>query len=143
MVRETLANAARDWMAARAEDLLPIEYFHLVFTLPAEIGRIAWWNKRALYGLLFKASAETVMTIAADPRRLGARVGMTAVLHTWGSASCRRHASGVTHHPHIHMIVPGGGLSPDGNRWIACRALGSSCRCGFSPACSGACSSRD
>jgi hypothetical protein len=113
MVRETLANAARDWMAARAEDLLPVEYFHLVFTLPAEIARIAWWNKRALYDLLFKASAETVMTIAADPRRLGARVGMTAVLHTWGSA--------LTHHPHIHMIVPGGGLSPDGNRWIACR----------------------
>jgi hypothetical protein len=105
--------AARDWMAARAEDLLPVEYFHLVFTLPAEIARIAYWNKRALYGLLFRASAETVMTIAADPRHLGARVGMTAVLHTWGSA--------LTHHPHIHMIVPGGGLSPDGTRWIACR----------------------
>jgi hypothetical protein len=72
-----------------------------------------FWNKKAVYGLLFRASAETVMTIAADPRRLGARVGMTAVLHTWGSA--------LTHHPHIHMIVPGGGLSPDGNRWIACR----------------------
>jgi len=90
-------------MAARAEDLLPVEYFHLVFTLPAEIARIAFWNKKAVYGLLFRASAETVMTIAADPRRLGARVGMTAVLHTWGSASCRRHASGVTPpspHPH-------------------------------------------
>jgi predicted Zn-ribbon and HTH transcriptional regulator len=105
--------AARDWMAARAEDLLPVEYFHAVFTLPAGIAQIAFWNKRALYGLLFKASAETVMTIAADPRRLGARVGVTAVLHTWGSA--------LTHHPHIHMIVPGGGLSPDGSRWIACR----------------------
>jgi hypothetical protein len=105
--------AARDWMAARAEDLLPVEYFHLVFTLPADIGQIAFWNKKAVYGLLFKASAETVMTIAADPSRLGARVGMTAVLHTWGSA--------LTHHPHIHMIVPGGGLSPDGTRWIACR----------------------
>jgi Putative transposase/Transposase zinc-binding domain len=105
--------AARDWMAARAEDLLPVEYFHLVFTLPAEIARIAYWNKKAVYDLLFRASAETVMTIAADPRRLGAKVGMTSVLHTWGSA--------LTHHPHIHMIVPGGGLSPDGPRWIACR----------------------
>lgn len=104
--------AARDWMAARAEDLLPVEYFHLVFTLPAEIAHIAYWNKRAVYGLLFKASAETVMTIAADPKRMGAKVGMTSVLHTWGSA--------MTHHPHVHMIVPGGGLSPDGSNWIAC-----------------------
>ena len=103
--------AARDWMAARAEDLLPVEYFHVVFTLPAEIARIALWNKRAIYGLLFRASAETVTTIAADPKRMGARVGMTSVLHTWGSA--------LTHHPHIHMIVPGGGLSPGGTRWIA------------------------
>ena len=94
--------AARDWMAARAEDLLPVEYFHVVFTLPAEIARIAYWNKKAVYGLLFKASAQTVMTIAADRKRLGARVGMTSVLHTWGSA--------LTHHPHVHMIVPGGGL---------------------------------
>ena len=105
--------AARDWMAARAADLLPVEYFHIVFTLPAEIAQIAYWNKRAVYGLLFRASAETVMTIATDPGRLGARVGMTSVLHTWGSA--------MTHHPHVHMIVPGGGLSPDGTRWIACR----------------------
>ncbi len=118
--------AARDWMAARAEDLLPVEYFHVVFTLPAEIARIAYWNKRAVYGLLFRASAETVMTIAADPKRLGARVGMTSVLHTWGSA--------LTHHPHVHMIVPGGGLSaargeegegPTGTnkseRWVSCR----------------------
>lgn len=105
--------AARDWMEARAEDLLPVEYFHVVFTLPAEIARIAYWNKRAVYGLLFKSSAQTVMTIAADPRRMGARVGMTSVLHTWGSA--------LTHHPHVHMIVPGGGLSPGGSRWIACR----------------------
>jgi hypothetical protein len=103
--------AARDWMAARAEDLLPVEYFHVVFTLPAEIARIALWNKRAIYGLLFRASAQTVMTIAVDPKRLGAKVGMTSVLHTWGSA--------LTHHPHIHMIVPGGGLSPGGTRWIA------------------------
>ncbi|WP_111406402.1 IS91 family transposase, partial [Meridianimarinicoccus zhengii] len=98
---------------ARADDLLPVEYFHVVFTLPAGIAQIAYWNKRAMYGLLFKVSAETVMTIAGDPRHLGARVGMTSVLHTWGSA--------LTHHPHIHMIVPGGGLSPDGTRWIACR----------------------
>ena len=105
--------AARDWMAARAADLLPVEYFHVVFTLPAGIAQIAFWNKKAVYDLLFRTSAETVLTLAADPRRLGARLGMTAVLHTWGSA--------LTHHPHIHMIVPGGGLSPDGTRWIACK----------------------
>ena len=100
-------------MAARAEDLLPVEYFHVVFTLPAEIARIALWNKRVVYGLLFRASAETVMTIATDPKRMGARVGITSVLHTWGSA--------LTHHPHIHMIVPGGGLSSEGTRWVACK----------------------
>jgi hypothetical protein len=105
--------AARDWMAARADDLLPVEYFHVVFTLPAEIARIAYWNTKAVYGLLFKASAQTVMTIAADPKRLGVRVGLTSVLHTWGSA--------LTHHPHIHMIVPGGGLSPGGTRWVGCK----------------------
>lgn len=105
--------AARDWMQARAEDLLPVEYLHVVFTVPAEIARIAYWNQKAVYGLLFRASAETVMTIAADPKRLGAKVGMTSVLHTWGSA--------LTHHPHVHMIVPGGGLSPDGKSWVACR----------------------
>ncbi len=105
--------AARDWMAARADDLLPVEYFHLVFTLPAEIARIAFWNKKAVHGLLFKASAETVTTIAAAPRRMGARVGMTSVLHTRGSA--------MTHHPHVHMIVPGGGLSQDGVRRVGCK----------------------
>ena len=105
--------AARDWMEARAEDLLPVEYFHVVFTLPAEIAEISFWNKKTVYGLLFKASAETVMTIAADPKRLGARIGMTSVLHTWGSA--------LTHHPHIHMIVPGGGLSADGTKWVSCK----------------------
>ena len=105
--------AARDWMEARAEDLLPVEYFHIVFTMPAEIAQIAYWNKKAVYGLLFRASAETVMRIAADPKRMGAKVGMTSVLHTWGSA--------LTHHPHIHMIVPGGGLSPDGTKWVACK----------------------
>jgi hypothetical protein len=100
-------------MAARSEDLLPVEYFHVVFTLPAEIARIAYWNKKAVYGLLFKASAQTVTTIAADPKRLCAKVGMTSVLHTWGSA--------MTHHPHVHMIVPGGGLSKGGDRWISCK----------------------
>lgn len=100
-------------MAARIEDLLPVEYFHVVFTLPAQIADIAFQNKAAVYGLLFNASAETLLTIAADPQHLGARIGMTSVLHTWGSA--------MTHHPHVHVIVPGGGLSPDGKRWIACR----------------------
>jgi hypothetical protein len=105
--------AARDWMAAQGADLLPVEYFHVVFTVPAAIAEIAFWNPRAVYNLLFRASAETMTTIAATPRHLGARIGMTSVLHTWGSA--------MTHHPHIHMVVPGGGLSPDGARWIACR----------------------
>ena len=104
---------ARDWMQARIEDLLPVEYFHVVFTLPASIADIAHQNKAAVYGLLFKASAETLLTIAADPKHLGARIGMTSVLHTWGSA--------MTHHPHVHVIVPGGGLSLDGTRWIGCR----------------------
>jgi hypothetical protein len=92
--------------------LLPVPYYHVVFTLPARIGAMAFQNKAAIYDLLFKAAAETLTTIAADPKHLGARIGLTAVLHTWGSA--------MTHHPHIHMIVPGGGLSPDGARWIAC-----------------------
>ncbi|TRD13675.1 IS91 family transposase [Palleronia caenipelagi] len=105
---------ARDWMQARMEDLLPVEYFHVVFTLPAEIAQIAYWNKAAVYGLLFKTSAQTLLTIAADPKHLGARIGMTGVLHTWGSA--------MTHHPHVHVIVPGGGVSPDGTGWIACRS---------------------
>lgn len=105
--------ASRDWMQARIEDLLPVEYFHVVFTLPTQIASIAHQNKAAVYGLLFKASAQTLLTVAADPKHLGARIGMTSVLHTWGSA--------MTHHPHAHVIVPGGGLSPDGTRWIACR----------------------
>nr|MBC6967483.1 putative transposase [Roseobacter litoralis] len=86
----------------------------MVFTLPAQIADIAYQNKAAVYGLLFKASAQTLLTIAADPMHLGAKIGMTSVLHTWGSA--------MTHHPHVHIIVPGGGLSPDGTRWIACRS---------------------
>ena len=105
--------AAQDWMQARMEDLLPVEYFHVVFTLPAQTADIAYQNKAAVYGLLFKASSETLRIIAADPKHLGAKIGTTSVLHTWGSA--------MTHHPHVHVIVPGGGLSPDGSRWIACR----------------------
>jgi hypothetical protein len=105
--------AARDWLAEREAELLPVGYFHIVFTLPAEIADIAYQNKAVIYDLLFKASAETMITIAADPKRLGARIGITAVLHTWGSA--------MTHHPHVHMIVPGGGLSLDGKSWVACR----------------------
>jgi len=99
-------------MAAREAELLPLAYFHVVFTLPSAIGDIAYQNKAVIYDLLFKASSETMLTIAADPKYLGGRIGITAVLHTWGSA--------MTHHPHIHMIVPGGGLAGDG-RWVSCR----------------------
>jgi hypothetical protein len=105
--------AARAWLKDREAELLPLPYYHVVFTLPAAIGAIAWRNKAEVYGLLFKATSETMLTIAADPKHLGARIGMTAVLHTWGSA--------LTHHPHVHMIVPGGGLSLDGQRFIPCR----------------------
>jgi hypothetical protein len=107
------AAAAREWMAAREAELLPIPYFHVVFTLPSEIGDIAYQNKAVIYDLLFKASSETMLTIAADPKHLGARIGITSVLHSWGSA--------MTHHPHVHMIVPGGGLSTDDSRWISCK----------------------
>jgi hypothetical protein len=105
--------AAQDWLAARAADLLPVGYFHVVFTLPAEIAPIAYQNKAVVYDLLFRTAAETLLTIAADPRHLGARIGATAVLHSWGSA--------MTHHPHVHMIVPGGGISLDGTRWVRCK----------------------
>ncbi len=105
--------AARQWLAEREADLLPVPYYHVVFTLPAPIADIAYQNKAVVYDLLLRTAAETLITIAADPRHLGARIGLTAVLHTWGSA--------LTHHPHVHMIVPGGGLSPDGSRWVACR----------------------
>ena len=105
--------AAKDWLADRQADLLPVPYYHLVFTLPAPIAAIAYQNKAEVYGLLFRAAAETLATIASDPRHLGARIGFTSVLHTWGSA--------MTHHPHLHIIAPGGGLSPDGARWIAGR----------------------
>ena len=105
--------AAREWLAAREADLLPVGYFHVVFSLPAEVADIALHNKAAVYDLLFRAASETMTTIAADPRHLGARIGITAVLHTWGSA--------LTHHPHLHMIVPGGGISLDGGRWVPSR----------------------
>jgi hypothetical protein len=105
--------AAREWMEAREAELLPVPYFHQVFTLPAPISDIAYQNKAVIYDLLFKASAGTMLTIAADPKHLGAKIGFISVLHAWGSA--------MTHHPHVHMIVPGGGISPDGRSWIACR----------------------
>jgi hypothetical protein len=119
--------AAKDWLAAREADLLPVPYYHVVFTLPAAIGDIAYENKDVIYDLLFKAAAETLTTIAADPKHLGARVGITSVLHSWGSA--------MTHHPHVHMIVPGGGISLDGERWVACRP-GFFLPCAYSRACS-------
>jgi hypothetical protein len=106
--------ASRRWLADREAELLPVQYFHVVYTLPSELRDIAYQNKRVVYDLLMKAAAETTLAIAADPKRLGARIGITAVLHTWGSA--------LTHHPHVHMIVPGGGLALDGVRWVTSRA---------------------
>src|SRR6266446_6575713 len=112
--------AAKGWLAAREADLLPVDYFHVIFTLPAEIAPSAYQDKAVVYDLLFRTAAETLLTIAADPRHLGARTGFTAVLHTWGSA--------MTHHPHVHMIVPGGGISlkpapaeAGGKHWVRCR----------------------
>jgi hypothetical protein len=105
--------AARKWLAMREADLLPVGYFHVVFTVPSAIADVAFYNKAMVYNLLFQAASETMLTIAADPRHLGARIGITAVLHTWGSA--------MTHHPHIHMVVPGGGISPDGKSWVSSR----------------------
>jgi hypothetical protein len=105
--------AAREWLAAREADLLPVGYFHVVFTVPAKVADIAFHNKAVVYDLLFRAASQTMLTIAADPHHLGASIGITAVLHTWGSA--------MTHHPHIHMIVPGGGISLDGEHWIPSR----------------------
>lgn len=107
------SSAAKRWLDSRQADLLPVEYYHVVFTLPAPIADIAYQNKAALYGLLFDIAAETLLRIAADPKHLGAHIGATLVLHTWGSA--------LTHHPHVHGIVPGGGLAPDGRTWVACR----------------------
>jgi Putative transposase/Transposase zinc-binding domain len=114
------AVAAKEWLADRQADLLPVSYFHVVFTLPRPIADIAYQNQAVVYDLLLKVAAETLITIAADPKHLGARIGLTAVLHTWGST--------LIHHPHVHIIVPGGGLSPKpapaqagGQHWIACR----------------------
>jgi hypothetical protein len=107
------AAAAYDWLEARRAELLPVPYYHVVFTLPSPIADIALTNKAAIYDALFKAASDTLLRIAADPRHLGARIGATMVLHTWGAA--------LTHHPHVHCIVPGGGISLDGARWIACR----------------------
>lgn len=107
-------SAAREWLQARKAELLPVPYFHVVFSLPAEIGDIAYQNKAVVYDLLMKVSADVMLTIAADPEHLGSRIAITSVLHTWGSA--------LMHHPHVHMIVPGGGLSPDGSKWIRASA---------------------
>jgi hypothetical protein len=107
------AVAAKEWLADRQAELLPVPYYHVVFTVPAPIADIAYYNKAVIYGILFKAAAETLITIAADPKHLGARIGLTAVLHSWGSA--------LTHHPHVHIIVPAGGLSLDRQRSISCR----------------------
>jgi Putative transposase/Transposase zinc-binding domain len=107
-------GAARaQWLAARQAELLPVPYFHVVFTLPPPIAAIAFQNKAAVYAILFAAAAEAITTLASNPRRLGAQIGAVAVLHTWGQT--------LTHHPHVHCVVPGGGLSRDGTRWIAGR----------------------
>ncbi|MGE7418070.1 IS91 family transposase [Methylobacterium tarhaniae] len=106
-------QTARAWLERRQADLLPVPYYHVVFTLPASVAAVAFQNKAVVYDILFRTAADTLLTIAADPKHLGAKIGLTAVLHTWGSA--------LTHHPHVHLVVPGGGLSPDGARWIACR----------------------
>ena len=105
--------AAAQWLADRQAELLPVPYFHVVFTLPAPIAEIAFHNKEVVYGILFKAASETLRIIAGDPKHLGAQIGLIAVLHTWGQ--------NLHHHPHLHCIVPGGGPSPDGRRWVACR----------------------
>ena len=120
------------WLAEREADLLPVGYFHVVFTLPAEVADIAFQNKALVYDLLFRAASETMLTIAADPKHLGARIGITAVLHTWGSA--------MTHHPHVHMIVPGRRHRARRAALDRRRARPSSCRCGCSASCSAACS---
>ncbi len=105
--------AAKQWLAARQAELLEVPYFHLVFTLPKPISDIAYQNKAVVYDILFKTAARTLIAVAANPKHLGARIGFTAVLHTWGSA--------LTHHPHLHIIAPGGGIAPDGKSWIPCR----------------------
>ena len=107
------AATRAQWLEERSAELLPVEYFHVVFTLPHEIGPLALQNQRRIYGMLFQAAAESLLTIAADPRHLGAQIGFLAVLHTWGQ--------NLHLHPHVHCVVPGGGLSPDQRQWIACR----------------------
>src|SRR5580704_7471810 len=106
-------RSAQAWLGAREAELLPVPYFHMVFRLPAALGPIALQNKALVYGLLLQAAAETLITVAGDRNHLGAKIGVTAVLHTWGQQ--------VQHHPHVHCIVPGGGISPDGKRWVACK----------------------
>jgi len=106
-------EARARWLDARSKDLLPVEYFHVVFTVPEEIAAIALQNKKEIYGILLRTSAATLKRIAADPKRLGAQIGFVSVLHTWGQ--------NLLHHPHVHCVVPGGGLSPDGTRWVSCR----------------------
>src|SRR6202162_3911752 len=106
-------QARAEWLAARQAELLPVPYFHVVFTLPAPVAEIALQNKATVYAILFRAAAETLRMIAADPKHLGAEIGLLAVLHTWGQ--------NLHHHPHVHCVVPGGGSSPDGTRWIGCR----------------------
>jgi hypothetical protein len=108
---QALARAA--WLEARQADLLPVPYFHVVFTIPETIAAVALQNKRVIYDILFRSTAATLRTIAADPRHLGAEIGFIALLHTWGQT--------LQFHPHLHCIVPGGGLAPDGQRWVACR----------------------
>jgi hypothetical protein len=107
------AAARREWMQERAAELLPVEYFHVVFTIPEQLGALALQNKRVIYGLLFKAASQTLLEIAADHKHLGALIGFLAVLHTWGQA--------LQHHPHLHCVIPGGGLSVDHSRWVSCR----------------------
>jgi hypothetical protein len=106
-------SACARWMQARAAELLPVSYFHLVFTLPNALGPLALQNPRIVYGILFQAAAQTLLEVAANPRFLGAEIGFLTVLHTWGQ--------NLMPHPHVHCVVPGGGLSPDGGRWIAAR----------------------
>ena len=108
------ASAAKRWLAARQTELLPVDYYHVVFTLPQPISELAYYNKSVMYGLLLKAAAKALLTIGADTKHLGARLGVTFVLHTWGSA--------MIHHPHVHGIIPGGGLSLDGEKWVSCKA---------------------
>ena len=108
---QSLAKA--QWLEQRQADLLPVPYFHVVFSVPEQIAALAYQNKKVVYGILFRAVAETLRRIAADRKHLGAQIGFLAVLHTWGQT--------LEHHPHIHCVVPGGGLAPDGERWISCR----------------------